>query len=277
MAAAQERAARQLLDMATEGPRAEQVEAARAQLRAVEERLALLRAGPRPHQVEAARAQVSEARAALALARSRLDDAAIVSSFDGYVVSRDLEPGATVNPGTPILKVADPRTGWVTVHVDERETGLIAVGDAAEISLRSLPGRALGGRVARIRRESDRVTEQLAVDIAFDERPTRLTLGEQVEATIRPAGRRGVVALPLGGLVRTAHGPGALVVEDGRLALKTVRLGMSDWRAWIEVLEGLRPGEQVVLARGRLAEPAHAGRRVLSQPAPSGAATASER
>jgi len=255
--------ARERLRLLEAGPRPDQVAAARAEVRAAQERLALLEAGPRVHQVRAAEAQLREAQAALALARERLADTVLHSPLDGFVVSRDLEPGATVNPGTSVLKVLDPRTAWVTVYVDERDSHGLTVGDPAEIALRSLPGRTLTGRVARIRRESDRVTEQLPVDVAFDERPPRLTLGEQAEATLRGAGRRGVAALPLAALVRGPDGPGAWTVVDGRLRFRALRLGVLDPSGWVEVVDGPHPGELVVLAPGRLADPANEGRRVM--------------
>lgn len=207
--------------------------------------------------------ELRNAEATLALARARLADTVIVSPLDGYVVRRDLEPGATVTPGTSILKIADPRTAWVTVHVDERESGAIAIEDQAQIFLRSLPGRILTGRVARVQRESDRVTEQLAVDIAFAEQPPRLTLGEQAEAVIRPTARR-VVAVPAAALVRTPDGPGVWTVVDGRLRFRPARFGLVDPDGWIEVIHGLRPGEQAVLAPGRLADPSNEGRHVAT-------------
>lgn len=236
---------------------AEELKNAEAQRHAAGEEIATLQAS-----LETARQDIRVAEAALAAARARHADTVVLSPLDGYVVSRELEPGATVSPGTPILKIADPRTAWVTVHVDERETGGIAVGDPADIALRSLAGRVLPGRVARIRRESDRVTEQLAVDISFNERPARLTLGEQAEATIRPSGKKGVVALPLAAVVRTSDGLGAWTVVDGRLRFRKVRLGLANPGGWVEVLEGLQPGDQVVLAPGRLADPRNEGLRV---------------
>jgi HlyD family secretion protein len=150
----------------------------------------------------------------------------------------------------------------MTVHVDEAEVGAISVGDPADLSLRSLPGRTLRGRVARIQRESDRVTEQLAIDIAFEEAPPRLALGEQAEAQIRPPARNGITAIPLAAVVRTADGPGAWTVVKGRLAFRPLRLGLVDPTGWAEVLDGLRPGEEVVVAPGRLADPGNEGRRV---------------
>jgi HlyD family secretion protein len=216
----------------------------------------------RTDQIEAARAQVQAAQSALVLAREKLTDTVIVSPLEGYVVSRDLEAGGIVNPGIPIFKIADPRTAWVTVYVDERDTAGLAVGNPAAITLRSFPGHVFRGRVARIQREGDRVTEQLAVDVAFAERPPRLILGEQVEATIRPPTHSAAIALPLAAVVRRPDGSGALVVEDGRIRFKPVRLGVADPAGWIEVIQGVSPGEDVVAAPGRLAEAANEGRRV---------------
>jgi HlyD family secretion protein len=216
----------------------------------------------RKDQVEAARAQLQAAQAARVLAREKLTDTVIVSPLDGYVVNRALEAGGIVNPGIPIFKIADPRTAWVTVYVDARDTAGLAVGSPADITLRSWPGRVFRGRVARIQREGDRVTEQLAVDVAFAERPPRLILGEQVEAAIRPPMHPAAIALPLAAVVRRPDGSGALVVEDGRIRFKPVRLGVADPAGWIEVLQGLSPGEEVVTAPGRLADPQNEGRRV---------------
>jgi HlyD family secretion protein len=264
VATAQERAASQALALVVEGPRAHLVQSARAQLKASEDRLALVRAGPRPHQVQALRAQLGEARAALALARERQADSLVRSPLNGDVVSRDLEPGATVNPGTPILKVADPVSAWITVHVDERETGALRVGDAADIVLRSRPGERLPGRIARIRRESDRVTEQLAVDVAFADRPDRLTLGEQAEAVLRPAPRR-VTAVPAAALVRARDGLAVWRVVEGRLRLQAVRTGALGGDGWLEIAGGLAPGEEVVVAPGRLRVPGDEDRRVVAR------------
>jgi HlyD family secretion protein len=258
VAVAQQQDATHALDLAREGPRTDQVAAAQAALEAAE------------HQLSATGAVRHQAAASLAVAREQLADTVILSPFAGYVVSRELEPGAPVTPTTPIVKLADPRTAWTTVYVDARDTAALTLGDRAEITLRSLPGRALAGQVARIQREGDRVTEQLAVDVAFDERPARLILGEQVEVTIRPPAHRGATALPVAAVVRRPEGSGALVIENGRLRFAAARLGAVDPAGWVEVLGGLRPGAHVVLTPGSLADPSNEGRRVRITHAPAG-------
>jgi HlyD family secretion protein len=250
VATAQEGDAAQALALALEGPRTNQVAAARAALEAAH------------HQVGAAGALRQQAEAALAVAREQLADAVVLSPFAGEVVSRELEPGAPVTPGTAIFKLADPQSSWVTVYVDERDTAGLASGHPADIVFRSLPQRVYQGRVARIQREGDRVTEQLAVDLRLEARPPRLTLGEQAEATIRPPAHPRVVALPLSAVVRRPDGLGALVVTQGRLQFRPATFGAADPAGWIEVVSGLQPGDAVVLTPGALAAPAHEGRRV---------------
>lgn len=250
VATAQERDAAKALELALEGPRKDLVAAARAALEAAQ------------HQLEGAGATRHQAEAGLALAREQLADTVILSPLAGYVVSRELEPGAPVNPSTPIFKLADPRSSWVTVYVDQRDTAGLVRGDPAEVVFRSLPHRGFLGQVARIQREGDRVTEQLGVDLSLDEQPDRLTLGEQVEATIRPPARRNVAALPLSAVVRRPDGLGALVVKEGRLRFTRASFGAADPAGWIEVLSGLRAGDEVAVVPGRLGDPANDGRRV---------------
>jgi HlyD family secretion protein len=207
---------------------------------------------------------IAAAAAALASARARNADSFIKSPIDGYVVSREIEPGTAVNSGTPILKLADPRTIWVTVYVDEREAGVLDIGNAADVMLRSMPDRMLPGKIARVRRESDRVTEQLTVDITLDAPPDHLRLGQQAEALIHAAPRK-VLAFSSSAVVQSPSGAGAWTVVDGRLRFRRARLGSVDPAGWIEVLNGISAGDLVVLAPGRLGDPKNEGRRVTAR------------
>lgn len=213
--------------------------------------------------VQIARRDIAAAQAALAAVEAKKADSVITSPIAGYVVSRELESGSAVNPGTPILKLVDPSTIWITAYVDARDAGPITVGNVAEVALRSLPGRTFPAKVVRIRRESDRVTEQWTVDLSLDEQPARLTLGEQAEAIIRLPVKE-VTALPLAAVVQSPNGTGAWTVVDGRLRFRQARLGAVDPGGWSEVLEGFAGGEQVVIAPGKLADLKNEGRRVAA-------------
>ncbi len=79
----------------------------------------------------------------LAIARAQVGYTRLTAPMAGHVVQRLVEPGSTVGPGTPILRLVDPTTLWVGTRVDEAMLERIAVGQPATIRLRS--GSVLAG------------------------------------------------------------------------------------------------------------------------------------
>jgi HlyD family secretion protein len=154
-ARAEVRQARERLNLLEAGPRANQVEAAHAEVRQARERLNLLEAGPRPAQVETARAQVVQAEGALAQARARLADSRIAAPIDGVVLRKNLEPGATATPGTPVVTLVDPQTLWLRAYVSEVDIGRVRIGQPARIAVDAFPGQAFAGRVTEIASEAE--------------------------------------------------------------------------------------------------------------------------
>jgi RND family efflux transporter MFP subunit len=200
--------------------------------------------------VDAARSTLAarEADARALSQEARYSDAVlsytrIVSPFDGVVVQRLGEVGNTVVPGTPILKLVDPKTLWVATRVDESVVGRVQVGQASRIRLRS--GEVLSGKVARIARQSDAATRELDVHVAFDAVPQRFAIDQEAEVTIEVGEDRGIV-VPLAALTRDGAGrQGVLVVEGGRTRFQPVETAGAD-AGRLLVRKGLSGGESVV-------------------------------
>lgn len=188
------------------------------------------------------------ATAALAASRSRLDDALILAPEDGVIIRRDLEPGATVTAGLPIFLLANPETVWVKANVDESQLKGVAPGQPATITLRSAPGEKFPGQVTRLAWESDRVTEELEVDVAFTPARKSFRLGEQAEVLIAAGARQGAPAIPEGALVARGKQRGVWVVANGRLRFQEVATGLEDPQGMIEITSGLAGNEAIALA-----------------------------
>ncbi|HXH03210.1 MAG TPA: efflux RND transporter periplasmic adaptor subunit [Candidatus Competibacteraceae bacterium] len=225
--------------------------------------------------VDMAAAELRQAEAVLALAeadRNRAEAAlrhetvllerhTLTAPFAALVVSRLQEPGSVLTAGTPVLTLLDPQTLWIQAYVDESRAGALALGQAAEIRLRSRPGERYAGRVARIDVESDRVGEERRVMVAFDRIPEDLHLGEQAEVVIQAARVERAVVLPEWALQEQRDGRAvAWALERGRLKLQPVRLGplLLDGRRLVmeppaglvllaEVPADARPGRKAVL------------------------------
>ena len=180
--------------------------------------------------------------------RANLAYTLVRSPVDGYVVTRDLEQGATVVPGLPIFTVADASVIWVSVNIDEREVGGLRLGQPATIVLRSDPARQIQGMVARIAEQADPVTEEVTVDVAFTQGLAGARLNETAEVEILKRDTSARSAVPATSLVRGLQpGSAVWVVREGRLTLRGIETGIRDKRGWVEITGGLTPSDLIVL------------------------------
>ena len=188
----------------------------------------------------------------------KLSETKLVAPFDGYVVRRNRELGAVVNPGVSIMDVVDRSEIWASVWVDEARFADISPGQRAEIELRALKGRKFGGVVRRLARETDRETREHLVDIALECVPETWSLGERLEAMIAVGAEEKRFAVP-SALVRWKEGnPFLLVLRGGRICRQSVKLGVRT-PAKTEILAGLEKDDFVV--RGNDDNLGYVGRR----------------
>ena len=127
--------------------------AARVAQAAVKERqdaLALVQEGARREEIDAADAQVAAARAQLALLRHQLDQGDLRAPVAAVVRSRLLEPGDMASPQRPVLALAVTTPKWARIYVDESSLGQVKPGQAAQLSVDSMPGRTLAGKIGYI-------------------------------------------------------------------------------------------------------------------------------
>jgi HlyD family secretion protein len=197
--------------------------------------------------VDAVRMEQQAGRAGLGFAKSRVSDTLIYASQDGIIISRDQEKGATVTAGMSIFTLADPRTVWVKANVDESQLKGVGLGKKAIITLRSSGSEQLAGTVARLGRQSDRVTEELEVDVAFNEPLVNFRLGEQSDVYIITGTKMGVPSLPSASIVLKDKVRGVWVVADGKLSFKPVTVGIEDRRNFTEIVSGLNSSDRVVM------------------------------
>ncbi len=127
---------------------------------------------------------IEKSNAALIAQNAKIDDLILRSPFDGIVISRDAEVGSTVGAGVAIFHIANPKTLWVKVYIDERQSGALSIGQKATVTLRSLNDKHFAGEITRIGMESDRITEERVVYIRLLNGPELVHIGEQAEANI---------------------------------------------------------------------------------------------
>lgn len=171
----------------------------------------------------------------------------LVAPIDGVVTSREAEPGATVVAGQAVLRVIEPSSLWIKVRIDQGRSAGLAVGLPAQIVFRSNPGRSLPGKVARVEAVSDSVTEERVAQVSIDQAPAGLSVGELAEVTLSLPAAPSAVVLPNAAIKRLQAQIGVWTVSDGALRFMPVRTGQTSLDGQVQVLEGIRAGEHVVV------------------------------
>jgi len=190
----------------------------------------------------------AERVARLETAPQVVSELTVVSPADGLVIARSVNPGQVINAGQELFVVTDLSTVWVIGDLYERDFSRVRVGAPATITLASMPGRTLRGRVAYIDPRVDAATRTAKVRVEVPNRGGDLRLGMFVtmtfetgagerttvvpRAAVQMIGERSVVYVPAEG-------------EEGKFVERAVRLGPPAGE-FVPVLEGLKPGDKVV-------------------------------
>jgi len=158
--------AEQRLSLAVEGPRKEDIEAARADVARAQaavqlaetERLELKR---REEELQASRAEIARSEAQLGISNSQLDDTIAASPIDGVVLVKSAEPGEVLAAGTPVVTIGDVEHPWLRAYIGEQDLGRVKLGQKVKLTTDSFPGKVYWGRVSFIASEAEFTPKQI--------------------------------------------------------------------------------------------------------------------
>lgn len=128
---------------------------ARAAVRERREALQLLRKGARRERVDEARARYQGALAKLSTAKERLSYATLLAPISGVVLSKSVEPGEQVAAGTPVVTLGNLEQCWLKGYIPETELGRVKLGQRAQVTTDSHPGRVFEGTVTFISSQAE--------------------------------------------------------------------------------------------------------------------------
>ena len=184
----------------------------------------------------------AQLQAGLGFARENLEDLSVRAPVAGKLSGFNIEIGQSITRGGRLGQIDDPDGYKLNARIDEYYLGRV---DLQQLASAEHKGRDLDLQVAKI---YPQVNEgQFEVDMLFTQQPdglrrgqtlqTRLTLGDNTDATL----------IPNGAFYQETGGNWVFVVAPGggEAIKRNVRLGRRNTN-FIEVLEGLEPGEQVI-------------------------------
>lgn len=215
--------------------------------------------------------ELARARTALDIATAeqeilstRLRRTRITAPFAGIISERLREPGDVVAANTHLLSLFDPTSQFAETRISELLLPFVHEGDPASLRIDALPGETFSGRVRRIHPTLDPLTRLGAIEISLDSIPDDLKPGQFARARLAMASAERLM-VPFTAVQRDSKGPFVYVLVNAKAVHRGVRTGIRLDRD-IAILEGLRPGDQVIvkgflgLSAGKTVKPVNTAR-----------------
>jgi len=201
--------------------------------------------GADPLKVAAAKGKVTAAQATVNLMY-------VIAPFDGEIISVQAGAGNSINSGDSAVELVDRQTLKVETLVDETNISSVSVGNPAQITMDSLPGETLTGKVARINRIGSTVNGlvKYTVVVSVDSTDKSVLFGAVANVTITTGEPHSTLAVPVSAVQSDSTGEYVMLVKtDGSVQRVTVTSGdLLDNQVTITATSGeLKEGDKVQL------------------------------
>lgn len=170
------------------------------------------------------------------------------SAASGVVLSKSSVEGMRFMPGEVLFEIADLSSVWVLAEVSEQEVGLIRLGQEAKLDIVAYPDKTFVGKVAFLYPTLDAGTRTAKVRIELANPDGLLKPAMFVNVKLASGHMHGeVLAVPESAVLDSGTRQAVLVRHsEGMFEPRAVELGMNA-DGYVEITDGLREGEQVVV------------------------------
>jgi RND family efflux transporter MFP subunit len=195
-------------------------------------------------------ATVKAAEAQVSLARLAWEDAVVRAPFSGTVVNRLVQPGERVDVEGGIVSLVDLSHMEFRALAPASEIPSVKVGQAAHFKVGGFGERQFEGRVERINPMTEQGSRAITVYLSVPNPDGVLRGGMFGQGVLVLDKAEPAPAIPAAAVRSEAGLPYVLVYADGKISRRPVTLGLnSEDLGSVEVRDGLKPGEQVLLAK----------------------------
>jgi membrane fusion protein (multidrug efflux system) len=206
-----------------------------------------------------ARTQRDISKAQLDEIQARLDRTRIVAPLAGVLNNLPVEEGEYVNPGDSVAEIVEVDTVKAVVEVPENDVGFFSVGDKAEIFIPKEFGvkdeeKSIVGTLTFISELADSQTRSTRVEVSLDNRQRLLRSGQIVRARLRRRVIKDAILIPLRAVIPMEEGKAVFVANSTQALRREVDLGIIKGDR-VQVMKGLKPGDQLIISGHRFVAP----------------------
>ena len=170
------------------------------------------------------------------------------SPATGIVTEKKAFQGMRFMPGEALYQVTDLSSVWIVADVFEQDVGLVKPGAKATVTLPAYPGQTFSGTITYIypTLKAETRTVPVRIELANPRQLLKPAMFAQVDVQL--GGSAAVLTVPESAVIDSGRRQIVLVQRgEGRFEPRDVRIGSRGDNV-VEVLEGLKAGEEVVVA-----------------------------
>ncbi len=212
------------------------------------DRLESAKRGGREEEIKALEANLRSAIYDLRLTEREIEKSTISSPRSGKVSQIHLRENEQASPGSPVVTVLTDDEFYVQIDIYEGDIASVNIDDPVRVEFVAFPREEFSGRVSSID-ETGKLIDGVVyyeVDISLDDKPQRLMSEMTADATIETS-RKTTLSLPREAIRRDGAGRYVEILEDGQKKEIDIQTGITDGYGYVEILEGLSAGDQVLV------------------------------
>ncbi len=176
------------------------------------------------------------------------EEVSVFAPHDGVVMSLPVREGMRIDPATEILAIADLSQVWVAAEIAGNKQSIVQVGMPAEVDIPSIGQLEVAGEVSFVDAQVDPLTRTLSARIVLPNPDRSLKPNQLVKVRLYGGAKDDVLIVPTDAIIFGSEFDRIVLAEgDGAFVIREVEVGISSGD-YTEILAGVSPGEQVVVA-----------------------------
>ena len=207
--------------------------------------------------VDQNQSQFDQAQAQIAKTQAVIAQKLVKAPFAGRLGVRLVEVGEYLNPGAPVVTLTDLQHLYVNFTLPSTQRAEIKLEQHVNVTVDAFPGRTFVAKVTTIEPQIRADTRTMMVQATMKNPDEALLPGMYINAAVVLPPEPDRVVLPETAVDYTLYGDSVYVVRedstapDGKPVLKAFRTPVKTGPRWdgkVAILDGVKPGDQVVAA-----------------------------
>jgi RND family efflux transporter MFP subunit len=202
------------------------------------------------HATNAAHYNAAATQAQLAYYNQQKAYLQVVAPFDGVITQRNIDVGSLITAdavgGTSMFSITQSDVMRVWVYVPQDDAFGVKPGIEAVLRVPAMPALTLHGQVTRIASSLQPGTRTLLTEVDVPNRDGALQPGVYCTIELKIPRTSPALIVPAPAIIFNQNGMQVAVVENGVAHLHKIAI-TTDLGTEVEVNEGVKPGDQVIL------------------------------